>query len=173
MNFRQASLFALLLLPAPHALADTPATQPAAEEEPTDLQDRFAAIARELGPGGVDKDDVFTYTLPRPDLEVRTDAGAIPARATESRFHFFRCDCGKMNVTGHLAVADYEANDVIDALREGNVKVVSVAPMFFGDRPRVMAVHFQGEGGATTIAKAIKAALDWTGEARMTTQPTQ
>jgi hypothetical protein len=76
-----------------------------------------------------------------------------------------------MNVVGQLVVADYEANDVIDALREGHVKVVSVGPMFLGERPRVLVVRFQGEGGSTTIARTIKSAIEWTGEARMTTQP--
>jgi hypothetical protein len=166
---RSATFILLCLTFTSVALADAPTTQPA--DEPENLQDRFAAIERTLGPGGVEKDDVLTYTLPRGDLNVHTDAGAVPTIGVESRFHFFKCDCGKMNVVGQLAVADYEANDVIDALREGMIKVVSVGPMFIGERPRVLVVRFQGEGGSTTIAKTIKSALEWTGEARMTTQP--
>ena len=166
---RQLVTVLLLLTLAQCARADTPATQPS--DEPEALEARFAAIARVLGPGGVDKDEVFTYTLPRTDLEVRTDAGAVPASVAESRFHFFKCECGKMNVVGQFVLADYEANDVIDALREGHIKVVSVGPMLIGEQPRVLVVRFQGEGGSTTIAQTIKSALDWTGPARMTTQP--
>jgi hypothetical protein len=166
-------LLPLLILSSPdQLLSGAAATQPSPDDT-EGLEPRFAAIARTLGPGGIDKDDVFTYTLPRADLELRTDAGPVPAPAAESRFHFFRCDCGKMNVVGQLVVADYEANDVIDALREGMIKVVSVGPMFIGEQPRVLVVRFQGEGGAETIAKTIKSALDWTGEARMTTRPTR
>jgi len=171
MTMRRAVTVLLLFVVASRVCGDTATTKPA--DELTDTSDRFAVIARTLGPGGVDKDDVLTYSLPRVDLDLHTDTGAVPPIAVESRFHFFRCDCGKMNVVGQLAVADYEANDVIDALREAHIKVVSVGPMFTGEHPRVLAVRFQGEGGAETIAQAIKSAVEWTGEARMTTRPTK
>ena len=172
MNLRHTLALLWFLTLTSCALADTATTQPT-HDEPPDLSDRFALIARTIGPGGVENDNILAYTLPRPDLDVHTDAGAVPAGVTESRFHFFKCECGKMNVAGQLAVADYEANDVIDALREGNIKVVSVGPMFLGERPRVLVVRFQGEGGTSTIAETIKSALEWTGEARMTTRPVQ
>jgi hypothetical protein len=168
LHIRGVFLVCVLISPL---RANEPATQP--YDEAAALEARFAAIARTLGPGGIDRDSVFTYTLPRTDLDVYTDAGAIPPSITASRFHFFKCDCGKMNVAGELVVADYEANDVIDALREGMIKIVSIGPMFIGENPRVRIVRFQGEGGATQLAETIKSALDWTGEARMTTQPTQ
>jgi len=71
-------------------------------------------------------------------------------------------------------VAEYESNDVIDALRGGMMKVASVAPMLQGEHPRMTIVRFQGSGGSQQLAKTLKSALEWTGEARMApaTKPT-
>ncbi len=139
--------------------APTAATQPTAAE--------WDAIAKKLGVDGVLKDGVYTLTLLRKDLEIRTDDGDIPTGLLKHEFQFYRCDCGKMNVVGQFCLVEYESNDVIDALRGGMIKVVSVAPMFQGEHPRTLIVRFQGGGGSQQLAKTLKSALEWTGEARM------
>jgi hypothetical protein len=135
------------------------ATQPTAAE--------WEAIGKELGLAGELKDGVYTVTLLRNDLEIRNDDGDIPPGVLKHEFQFYRCDCGKMNVVGQFAVVEYESNDVIDALRGGMMKVASVAPMFQGEHPRMIVVRFQGGGGSLHLARTLKAALEWTGEARM------
>jgi hypothetical protein len=94
-------------------------------------------------------------------MEVPTAAGI------ESVFHFYYCPCGKTNVIGQFCVLDYEVNDIIDALRAAKVEIVSVAPMLLHARSRPMAVRFFAESKPEPLAKAIKEALRWTGEARM------
>jgi hypothetical protein len=76
------------------------------------------------------------------------------------------CDCGKTNVIGTFILADYEANDVIDELRKARIHIVSVGPVLYNERPRLLAVRFQGEGSADGIATALKSALECTGDAR-------
>ncbi len=139
-----------------------PATQP---------DDGWEVIAKELGMQGELKEGVYTVTLTRKDLEVRHDDGEIPPEILRTQFQFYRCDCGKMNVTGQFCLVDHETNDVIDALRGGMIKVVSVSPMLSGEHPRVLLLRFQGGGGAKEIAKTLKNALEWVGDARMTTRP--
>ena len=155
------SLILLVRLTATSAAEDlpAPATQPTTTE--------WDAIGKALGVSGELKDGVYTVTLPRKDLEIRTDDGEVPAGLLKHEFQFYRCDCGKMNVVGQFAVVEYESNDVIDALRGGMMKVASVAPMFQGEHPRMLVVRFQGGGGSEQLAKTLKAALEWTGEARM------
>jgi hypothetical protein len=53
------------------------------------------------------------------------------------------------------------------------VKIVAVSPLLLGERPRLAQVRFQGEGGGAQLAATLRAALDWTGDARMapTTRP--
>ena len=152
-------LISLVMLSPVSGADDAPATQPTAAE--------WDAIGKELGIAGELKDGVYTVTLLRKDLEVHTDDGEIPPGLLKHEFQFYRCDCGKMNVAGQFAVVEYESNDVIDALRGGMMKVASVAPMFQGEHPRMLAVRFQGGGGSQQLAKTIKGALEWTGEARM------
>ena len=77
-----------------------------------------------------------------------------------------------MRVVGQFCCADYEANDVIDAIRPGAmIEVANVGPMFISDKPRVTIVRFQGEGDAAALAKLLKSALGWMGDARSATQP--
>jgi hypothetical protein len=126
-----------------------------------------------LGGKGEFKDDVCTFTFPRTDLNVAVDSMDVPVGAgIESKFYFYRCTCGKMKVVGQFCCADYEANDVIDAIRPGAIiEVANVGPMFISDKPRVSIVRFQGEGDGVSLAKLLKAGLGWMGDARTATQP--
>ncbi len=128
-----------------------------------------------VGAKGQLKDDVYTYVLPRTDLNVTVDSMDVPTAAgIASEFHFFRCTCGKMRIVGQFCCADYEANDVIDAIRPGDLlEVASVGPMFISDKPRITIVRFQGEGDAQAMAKLLKSAQSWMGDARSATQPTR
>jgi hypothetical protein len=145
------------------------------EPEETDEeaeQAAWKAIAEVMAVEGVLKDGVYTFTFPRDDLEITVDGWDVPAGAgLESQFRFYRCPCGKMLVMGQYCVADYEANDVLDALRQGHVTVASVGPMLLFERPeQLMLIRFQGEGKAGELAKTLKSALEWMGEARMAPQ---
>jgi hypothetical protein len=133
----------------------------------------WADLDRAIGGNGELKDNVYTYTLPRTDLNVVIEGMDIPAAAgVASVFHFFQCPCGKIRVVGQFCCADYETNDVLDAIRIGAaIQVASVSPMFVGDKPRVMIVRFQGEGDGVLLAKLLKSGLDWIGPARTATQP--
>ena len=132
-------------------------------------EDPWKVIAEALGREGEMNINVYTVTFQRDDLDVQNELGYIPPQAgLKHEFHFYRCDCGKMSVVGQFCVAEYEANDVMDALRAtAGFKVASVAPMFMGEQPRILAIRFQGEGGSRPLAETLKGALEWTGEARM------
>jgi hypothetical protein len=140
-------------------------------EEENDEQ-AWAAISAALDKPGELRNGVFTLTFPRDDLELTVNGNDVPAAAgIASEFRFFRCPCGLINVIGQFVVADYEANDVVDALREGHVEIASIGPLLLHDRPRLMLIRFQGEnkrGG--TLARTLRAALSWTGKERMAPQ---
>ena len=118
-------------------------------------------------------DQVYTVTVPRGDIDVKIDGMSVPASAgLASTFHFYRCTCGKMSVLGEFIVIDYEANDVIDALRLGAIiRITAVSPIAIGDKPHLLSVRFHGEGEATPLAKLVKEAMRWTGEGRMKAVP--
>jgi len=160
---RNAMLLMLLIVAASfaplHAADEAPATQPTTE--------LFDPIAKSLGMTGSLKDGVYTMSLTRKDLEVFYEDGVMPSGVLKTEFQFFKCDCGKMYVIGQFCVAEYESNDVIDALRGGQIKVASIAPIFEREHPRMVMIRSHGGGGSDNLTKTLKNALEWTGEARM------
>lgn len=156
----------------PHHLVAAGPADDAGDEE-TDEQ-AWAAVRAALGRDGALREKVFTVTVPRDDLELTVQENDVPVSAgVASQFHFYRCSCGRINVIGQFVVADYEANDVIDALRQGQVEVASVGPMLLHERPRVLLVRFQGENQrAGPLARTLREALKWTGKERMAPQKT-
>jgi hypothetical protein len=159
--------------------AQQPSTRPAPSPQaaPSLSDDQALALdyrdqTADLGGERSFKDGVLTIILPRTDLWVQGDMGEIPTGAgIASTFYFFRCSCGRDKIVGQFTLADYEVNDVLDALRAGQLDVASVSPMFMGDKPRIMIVRFQGEGQAATFAKTLKSALNCIGDARSARQP--
>lgn len=138
----------------------------------TDDPESWRIIFKTLGKGGVYAREVYTITIPRDDLMVTTDVGEIPpAAGLDTTFYFFKCACGRMSVTGRFVVADYEANDVIDELQtNGTFKIASLSSILLREKPRVMAIQFQGEGDPETLAKILKSALSYTADQRMAPQ---
>ena len=145
-----------------------------AQDEADDETDEQAwrSIRAALGKDGTLAGGVLSFLYPRDDLEVTVNGYDTPSAAgVASDFRFYRCPCGLMNVIGQFVVADYEANDVIDALRQGHVEIASVGPMLLHERPRLLLIRFQGEnkrGG--NLAKTLREALTWTGKERMAPQ---
>lgn len=162
-------------VPGARLLGDI-AAPAAAKESPPPAIDWKKEIGEAVVPPDVgmlhaslnEKEQVYTITVPREDLDVKIDGMPVPVSAgLASTFHFYRCTCGKMSVLGEVLAIDYEANDVIDALRGGNlIRIASVSPIAIGDRPRLLSVRFHGEGDAAALAKLVREALRWTGTER-------
>ncbi len=166
-----ALLLGTLLLAASHVLR-------ADENEPAPPPYDWKPLDALVGSQGSLKDGVYTFTLPRTDLNLAVDSMEVPiAAGIASEFHFFRCSCGKTRVVGQFCCTDYETNDVVDAIRAGAaIQVAGVGPMFISDKPRISVIRFQGEGDATSLAKTLKSGLGWMGDARANppaTQPTK
>ena len=162
--------------PRPLSAAGAARARPASEPAAGDESDAAAwkHISDILGRPGVLANKVYTVTIPRDDLDVSVEQMEVPTAAgIESSFRFYRCPCGKINVIGQFVTADYEANDVIDALRQKQFVVASLGPLLVYERPRLMLIRFQaesGEEGAAGLARVLKSALDWTGKARLAPQ---
>lgn len=157
-SFFVAAISTLFVAGSSNAATTRPTTVPAEEVD----EAFFAPVVKALGAGKF-KAEVFTIVKPRNDLDVgHIDLGEVPVAAgLESVFYFYKCPCGKMNGVGQLCVADYEINSVIDELRKADIQIVSIAPMFLGERPRILAIRFQARGNAEAVAGGIKNALQW------------
>jgi hypothetical protein len=154
------------------ATAPVPSAQTADAEIPIDWKKEIGDVLVPSGPLHAtlnEKQQVYTVTISRDDLDVSIDGMSVPmAAGIASNFHFYRCSCGKISVLGEFIVVDYEANDVIDALRPGNtIQVTAVSQIAIGVRPPLLSVRFHGEGEATPLANLIREAMRWTGTERM------
>jgi Domain of Unknown Function (DUF1259) len=152
--------------------ADNPLAKPD-EEKKLDPADMKSLADGLKGRGQVVNNKVFVLSLPRDDLDVRTlDLGEVPVEAgLATTVRLWRCLCGKYFLAGEYVVTDFESDDVLDALRQGNFQIASVAPMLVRDKPRILCIRFQGEGDVEKIAKTLKEAQRWVGENRSKPKP--
>ena len=148
---------------------------PAAEDDKARLDPAdMKKLAEALGAKGQTiNNKVFALSLPREDLDLRTlDFGEIPVEAgLSTSVKLWRCPCGKYYFVGEYVVTDFESNDVLDSLRQGNFQIASVAPILVRERPRIVSIRFQGEGDVDHIAKTLKEAQRWVGENRSKPKP--
>jgi len=138
-----------------------PATAPASDPA-------WPQIDKALGREGAVHGNVYTISIPRDDLDVSIEGMDVPTAAgLQSTFWFYRCPCGKLNLVGQFLVADYESNDVIDALRAGRIKVASVSPYLLYEKPHLLLIRFQDEGDPVELVGTLREALRWMGKQRM------
>src|SRR5688572_11109173 len=121
-----------------------------AEDEAEELSEAARKqIADALQREGEFENGVYRVVIPRDDLYVSIEGMDVPTAAgVESDFRFYHCPCGKTNIVGQFCLADYETNDVVDELREGQIEVTSVGAMLLHEKPRLVIVRFQAEGEA-------------------------
>ncbi|MFC4075922.1 DUF1259 domain-containing protein [Salinithrix halophila] len=65
-------------------------------------------------------------------------------------------------VMGEFALLEREVNPVIDRLRRAGLDVTAVHNHMLFERPRILYVHFQGEGSPEALAKGVRQAVQAT-----------
>ncbi len=74
-------------------------------------------------------------------------------------------------VDGDFAVAESELQPVLKTLRSGGIHVVAIHSHMTGESPRILFLHYWGQGKAADLAAIVKRALDltaWDGRAQAT-----
>jgi Domain of Unknown Function (DUF1259) len=144
---------------------------PPAATQP-DSPEYWRTLTQSLHGQQIVSDDSFAVIVPRDDIDLESEMGQIPISAgIASKFYFFRCPCGKVKLLGEFIVCDYEADDVLDALRAGKFSVISVAPILQNTRPSMESIRFQGEGEGPDLVKTLRDALDRIAHHHTTTNP--
>jgi Domain of Unknown Function (DUF1259) len=112
-----------------------------------------------IGRSGEMKDNVYKIGLPRTDLKVRADGVDIkPALALGSWMAFKRMGNHSM-VMGDLVLLESEINPVLSKLEENGIEISAIHNHVLNEQPRVMYMHFMGQGGEEKLARALKDAL--------------
>ena len=126
--------------------------------------DDWSAVTSAIGrSGSLQPDGVMKYSFPRTDLDVTLDGVKIrPALALGSWVAFKRTGRAKAMVMGDLVLTEEEVAGVISALQQRDVQQTAVHNHLLRELPRIVYVHIAAQNDASTIAKAIRAALDLT-----------
>ena len=118
-----------------------------------------ATIDQALGRSGQKSGDVYKLSFPRTDLHVSVNGVAIkPGLALGSWAAFSGTD-DKAMVMGDLVLLQDEVNPVMKKLRDAGFEISAVHNHLLDENPRVMYMHYMGEGNAKQLATSLHDAL--------------
>ena len=136
-----------------------------------------ATIAREIGKAGETQGDVYKISLPRTDLQVTVEGVRLkPGLALGSWIAFKQVEQGAV-AHGDLVLGENEVAPVVRELEEHGVRITALHNHLMHELPRVMFLHFWGQGEAGKLAQQLKQALSNTktpiGEAKKGETPAE
>ncbi|HSL04893.1 MAG TPA: DUF1259 domain-containing protein [Nitrospiraceae bacterium] len=121
-----------------------------------------ATIAREVGKAGEIQGDVYKISLPRTDLQVTVEGVLLkPGLALGSWIAFKTVGQGAV-AHGDLVLGEDEVAPVVRELGEHGVRITALHNHLMHELPRVMFLHFWGQGEAGKLAQQLKQALSKT-----------
>lgn len=145
----------------------SPANQPslATASGPTG-KDNFelAALDAIVKYSGSVNGPTYKYTVGRDDLTVMAMGAEMTPSIGLNSWASFAGRKEKAHIAGDIAMLEPEVNHVIAALRKHNLEVVALHNHMLGDEPRMIFLHYYGQGPATTLAEGFRAALDQLGK---------
>jgi hypothetical protein len=119
-----------------------------------------AALAKIVGQQGEQSGPVYKITIGRPDLNVKEHGAVINARMGLNTWAAFTGTDADAIVAGDVAMLDKEVTPVLKALRSAAINVVAIHHHMTGTAPQVIFLHYYGTGPASTLARAVRGALD-------------
>jgi Domain of Unknown Function (DUF1259) len=139
------------------ATAIAPPAAPPAHQPPVDLD--TAGIDAALGRKGNPDGGLYKFNLARQDTIV--DGGHLvpPTFGVTTTVNFQPLGEGKAAINGDIVMTGPEVQKVIQALRAGNISLVTVHNHSLTDEPRLFYLHYWAVDDAVTLAKAMRAAL--------------
>jgi uncharacterized protein DUF1259 len=120
------------------------------------------AVSRVLGYKGQAQDGMYKVTIGR-----RTSVHGIPMgkeMGVNTWAGFAGTDDAAV-VDGDFAMHEDELQAVLKALLGAGIHVVAIHQHMTGEQPRVMFLHYWGQGRATDLARGVRSALDATSTA--------
>jgi len=140
-------------------------------QAPTSVPDFYLQASKIIGKEGVlNPDGSYRINLPRYDVQFKNENGLeIPADMGLATYAAFTGTEGDSLVVGDVAMLAPEINGVIDALRAGNIEVVTLHNHMTTESPRLFFLHFQGRGAVSDLASTLKRAISVLGAAKAAT----
>lgn len=104
------------------------------------------------------------YTIGRDDLTITAMGAEMTASIGLNSWASFTGTMDRAYIAGDIAMQEHEVNDVVKSLRSNNIEVVALHNHMLGDKPRMIFLHYLGNGTAATLAQGFRTALDQLGK---------
>ena len=123
----------------------------------------WTQVEQALGRKGTpNPSDVMKFSFPRSDLKILVGGVTLkPAFALGSWVAFQRIADHAM-VMGDLVLLEGEVEPVMASLQQNGIEQTALHNHLLGESPRVMYMHIHAIGNAARIARALRAALEFT-----------
>ena len=120
------------------------------------------AIEREIGKAGESKGDVYKISFLRTDLNVIVEDVKVRPGLALGSWMAFRATGGTTIADGDLVLTEDEIYPVLRELQQHGLKVTAIHNHLLQESPKIMYLHFWGEGDAAKLAGSLKQALGQT-----------
>jgi uncharacterized protein DUF1259 len=149
-------------LHAAFALTGMPLSAPAQAETPIAVD--TAALDRIIGVKGEAEHGVYQFHVPLAQQITDTRAHlALPSLMEASTLLMFQpLGEGQVAINGDVAMTADQVNPMIQALQAHGITIISLHNHLLYESPRLFYMHFWATGDATTLAQALRAALNAT-----------
>lgn len=117
------------------------------------------AIEREIGKAGESKGDVYKISFPRTDLNVIVGGVRVKPGLALGSWMAFRATGGTTIVDGDLVLTEDEIYPVLRELQQHGLTVTAIHNHLLQESPKIVYLHFWGEGDAAKLAGSLKQAL--------------
>jgi len=105
---------------------------------------------------------VYKYSWPRTDLSVTVGGKPIAPGLALGSWAAFAPYKQEGWVMGDLVLLQSEVGPVVEQLQAGGFEIMAIHNHLLDENPRVMYVHYMGEGDPTQLAKGLLAVLERT-----------
>ena len=132
---------------------------PSTAQAQTPLGPSWDSVATILQTSGTFAGGYYRYNFPRTDLTVKVgDVTVAPALALGS-WAGFSGDGSRAMMMGDLVLTASELAPVQAELARRGLSVTAVHNHLVGEEPRIVYLHYEGEGTATDLARRLSTAL--------------
>lgn len=141
------------------ALDRTGTPPPALCSSPGKLDLDTAAIDAALGASGISDCGIYRFTFQRNETVTSYDRVLAPDMGITTAISFQPIGGGRAAISGDFAMTADEVQDVIEALRFGDIQIVELHNHSLDDDPRLFYMHFWAIGDAVTLAETLGKAV--------------
>lgn len=135
-------------------------TPPPTTTPPPPLELDTVQIAQVLGVHGRANGGVYQVSVPRADAVTVDGMEVPPAMGVATAINIQATGTDTAVATGDFVLIASEVNPVLRALRANGITVTALHSHMLNESPRLLFMHFWGEGDALKVARGLRAALD-------------